>query len=54
MINQKCMEFNTKYNTKRFHAAIGHKTPWEYVIEKERRTNRSLCIHPGQQTTAVV
>lgn len=32
MINQKCMEFNTKYNTKRFHRSLGYKTPYEYVI----------------------
>ncbi len=31
MINQKCIEFNTKYNTKRFHRSLGYKTPWEYV-----------------------
>ncbi|PIP74707.1 MAG: hypothetical protein CO135_02575 [Candidatus Levybacteria bacterium CG_4_9_14_3_um_filter_35_16] len=50
MINQRCMEFNTKYNTKRFHKSLGYKTPWEYVsnaITKERRTNRSLCIGPA-------
>jgi len=33
MINQKCMEFNTKYNTKRFHRSLGYKTPLEVVIE---------------------
>lgn len=33
MINQKCMEFNTKYNTKRFHRSLGYKTPLEIVIE---------------------
>lgn len=32
MINQKCMEFNTKYNTKRFHRSLGYKTPYEYVM----------------------
>lgn len=32
MINQKCMEFNTKYNTKRFHRSLGYKTPYECVI----------------------
>lgn len=31
MINQRCMEFNTKYNTKRFHRSIGYKRPAEYV-----------------------
>ena len=32
MINQKCMEFNTKYNTKRFHRSLRYKTPKEYVM----------------------
>jgi transposase InsO family protein len=31
MINMKCMEFNTKYNTKRFHKSLGYKTPQECV-----------------------
>jgi len=31
MINQKCMEFNIKYNTKRFHKSLGYKTPQECV-----------------------
>lgn len=33
MINQKCMEFNRKYNTKRFHRSLGYKTPLEVVLE---------------------
>ena len=33
MINQRCMEFNTKYNTKRFHRSLGYKTPLEVVLE---------------------
>lgn len=33
MINLKCMEFNTKYNTKRFHRSLGYKTPLEVMIE---------------------
>lgn len=41
MIREKCMEFNTKYNTKRFHQAIGYKTPYEFVIlQVEKRTNQ--------------
>ncbi len=31
MINQRCMEFNHKYNTKRLHRSLGYKTPEEYV-----------------------
>jgi len=31
MINQKCVEFCTKYNTKRFHRSLRYKTPGEYV-----------------------
>jgi len=30
-INKHCMLFNQKYNTKRFHRALGYKTPYEYV-----------------------
>lgn len=33
MINQKCVEFCTKYNTKRFHRSLGYKTPLEVVLE---------------------
>jgi len=33
MINKKCMKFNDKYNTKRYHRAIGYKTPLQYVLE---------------------
>src|SRR3989344_8900857 len=32
MINSRCMEFNTKYNTKRFHRSLGYKTPSECVM----------------------
>jgi putative transposase len=32
MIRERCMEFNTKYNTKRFHQSLGYKTPEEFVI----------------------
>lgn len=31
LINRRCMEFNDKYNNRRFHSAIGYKTPAEYV-----------------------
>jgi putative transposase len=33
MINERCLEFCTKYNTKRFHRALGYKTPLEVVVE---------------------
>lgn len=33
MINQRCIEFNTKYNTKRFHRSLSYKTPLEVVLE---------------------
>lgn len=32
MINEHCMKFNAKYNTKRFHKSLGYKTPYEYVM----------------------
>lgn len=31
LINQHCVIFNSKYNTKRFHQKLGYKTPQEYV-----------------------
>ena len=41
MINERCMEFNTKYNYHRYHGAIRYQKPGEYVRvllqEKERR-----------------
>lgn len=33
MINQRCMEFCTKYNTKRFHRSLAYKTPLEVVLQ---------------------
>lgn len=41
MINERCMEFNNKYNYHRYHGAIRYQKPGEYVVillqEKERR-----------------
>lgn len=37
MINQKCREFCTKYNTKRFHRSLGYKTPLEVVLESQQK-----------------
>ncbi len=31
MINQRCSIFNNKYNTKRYHQAIGYKTPMQFL-----------------------
>ena len=31
MINQRCKVFNDKYNTKRYHQALGYKTPIQYL-----------------------
>jgi transposase InsO family protein len=31
MINERCMAFNTKYNSHRFHRSLGYKTPAECV-----------------------
>lgn len=35
-VRAKCMVFNTKYNTQRFHRAIGYKTPEEVVLEYQK------------------
>lgn len=32
LLNYHCGEFNTKYNTQRFHRALGYKTPQECVL----------------------
>jgi len=41
MINERCMEFNNKYNYHRYHGAIKYQKPGKYVAillqEKERR-----------------
>lgn len=37
MINQKCMEFNTKYNTKRYHQSLNYKTPLQVVLEYQQK-----------------
>ena len=46
MINSHCMLFNTKYNTKRFHAAIGYKTPYQFMLEclKEKKGEQPSSI----------
>lgn len=36
MIRQRCMEFNVKYNTKRFHRSLGYKTPHEVMLESNQ------------------
>lgn len=33
MINEHCMMFTIKYNTKRFHRSLGYKTPQEVMLE---------------------
>lgn len=37
MINQHCMLFNTKYNTKRYHQALKYKTPLQVVVEYQQK-----------------
>ena len=32
-----CMEFNAKYNTKRYHQSLGYKTPLQVVLEYQRQ-----------------
>lgn len=33
MINQRCLAFNTKYNTKRYHQSLKYRTPYQVVLE---------------------
>ena len=45
MINQRCMEFNTKYNTKRYHSSLGYQRPAEYVrILQEKEGGQPFSI----------
>ena len=37
MINQHCMEFNRKYNTKRYHRSLNYKTPQEVMLELQQQ-----------------
>jgi len=39
-LNKRCMEFNTKYNTKRFHRSLGYKTPLEVVLEYQQQKGK--------------
>lgn len=43
MIRERCMEFNEKYNQRRFHQSLGYKTPYEYVmLQLQIETNRTV------------
>lgn len=42
-INKRCKIFNIKYNTKRFHQALGYRTPREYV-EKQQKEKGELYV----------
>lgn len=42
MIREKCMEFDEKYNQRRFHQSLGYKTPAEYVILQVEKQHRKL------------
>ncbi len=42
MINERCMEFNTKYNTKRYHRSLGYKRPAEYVRMLQEKEGGSV------------
>lgn len=44
MINAKCMEFNEKYNTKRFHQSLGYQTPAEYVSLHYKERSQPFSI----------
>lgn len=37
MINKRCMIFNEKYNTKRYHRSLGYKTPQEVMLELQQQ-----------------
>ena len=37
MINEHCVKFNTKYNTRRYHRSLHYKTPLEVVLEYSQK-----------------
>ena len=37
MINEHCMLFNTKYNTRRYHRSLHYRTPLEVVLEYSQK-----------------
>ena len=48
MINLRCMEFNTKYNTRRFHRSLGYRTPLECVNMLQEKTRQRRGKEGGQ------
>ena len=44
MINQRCMEFCTKYYTRRFHRSLGYKTPSEVVLQFQQKGEQPFSI----------
>lgn len=36
-LRELCMEFNTKYNTKRYHRSLGYKTPLQVVLQFQQQ-----------------
>ena len=42
LINNHCMFFNTKYNTRRYHRSLGYKTPYQFVIEYQQKKGEQL------------
>lgn len=44
MINQRCSIFNDKYNTKRYHQAIGYKTPMQYLTMLQEMKGDKLYV----------
>lgn len=49
MINQHCLKFNEKYNTKRFHRSLGYLTPEEYVIlHQQKKGEQPFSIYTAR------
>jgi transposase InsO family protein len=43
-INQKCVIFNQKYNTKRYHQSLGYKTPMQYLQFLQEKKGDKLYV----------
>lgn len=44
-INKHCMEFNEKYNKRRFHQSLGYKTPYEVVLEYLKQKGEPTVLY---------
>ena len=44
MINERCLIFNDKYNTKRYHQSLGYKTPIQFLNSIQEKKGGKLYV----------